>query len=219
MQAKRIMKRSVAALKKGRANSKNIDLFASTSSNHTSRTIMTAASHEPVPRSILTIKTQEDSVSTTIKSKKANKASVTFGNVEVRSHEIILGDNPAVSEGPPVTIDWEPFGYAGCTVEKYEEGRKSCIRSYFEMKMPAPTRFDILSRTTSTTMITKRSRETVQVKKQRLETRSQLYKAENEEKVERLVRGFRNLVTNRKKKERKYLEDSMHAISSSISSF
>ncbi len=95
MQAKRIMKRSVAALKKGRANSKNVDLLASTSSNHTSRTIMTAASHEPVPRSILTIKTQEDSVSTTIKSKKANEASVTFGNVEVRSHEIILGGQPS----------------------------------------------------------------------------------------------------------------------------
>ena len=68
-------------------------------------------------------------------------------------------------------------------------------------------------------MINKRSRETVQVKKQRLETRSQLYKAENEEKVERLVRGIRNLVTNKKKKERKYLEESMHSISSSISSF
>ena len=36
-----------------------------------------------------------------------NKRRVHFSNVEVREYPMILGDNPAVSSGPPITIDWE----------------------------------------------------------------------------------------------------------------
>eukprot|EP00565_Helicotheca_tamesis_P003160 CAMPEP_0185725620 /NCGR_PEP_ID=MMETSP1171-20130828/1833_1 /TAXON_ID=374046 /ORGANISM="Helicotheca tamensis, Strain CCMP826" /LENGTH=163 /DNA_ID=CAMNT_0028393791 /DNA_START=236 /DNA_END=729 /DNA_ORIENTATION=- len=33
-------------------------------------------------------------------------ASVTFGQVEVRVYGLTLGDNPACSDGPPLTLDW-----------------------------------------------------------------------------------------------------------------
>ncbi len=135
-----------------------------------------------------------------------NNLSVRFGDVEVRSHEIILGDNPAVSKGPPLTIEWAHYSSTICTVERFEEVRVPTIRNYHELKMPAPVRFDLLSRTHPTKDIVKRTKQVTEVKKQRLETTSTLYKANSQEKIERLSRGFRNLVTNRKKKEKEFLE-------------
>ena len=162
------------------------------------------------PQRCITIRTLGESLAKSTQEEKntllrKNNMSVKFGYVEMRSHEIILGDNPSVSGGPPITIAWEAFRVAACSVDQYEEKRESSIRNYHEMKIPSTLRFEMLSKTTPMSKISQRSRETSLVKKQRAETRSTLYRAQNEEKLERLVRGFRNLVTNKKKKEKKFL--------------
>jgi hypothetical protein len=137
---------------------------------------------------------------------KNKPLTVTFTDVEIRSHPIILGDNPAVSSGPPLTIDWDPSAVSVCAIDDYEKERQDHIRGFLEMKMPAEIRFQLLSQSHRTTEIAKRSKEMRNLRRQRLETTSMLYRSNNEEKIEKLLRGFRNLVTNKKKKEKKYME-------------
>ena len=178
-------------------------------------------------RNCMKAKTVEESLKTDLQTtaRKAPRGelSVSFSDVEVRSHEIILGDNPAVSKGPPLTIDWDAFKSTMCSVDKYEQDVReptncnytheqdvreptNCNYTYHEiaheMKMPSPVRFDLLSRTTPIKDIAKRMREANEVKKKRAETRSILHKARRrQEKLKRFTRGLKNLLTNKKKKE------------------
>jgi hypothetical protein len=164
-------------------------------------------------RNCMKVKTVEESlkinIQTTARKTSRGELSVSFSDVEVRSHEMILGDNPAVSKGPPLTIDWDAFETTMCSVDNYEDVREPTVRNYSEMKMPAPVRFELLSRTTATKDIFKRTREANELKKKRLETTSTLYKARSQEKLERFTRGFKNLVTNKKKKEKEFMAQAM----------
>jgi hypothetical protein len=47
---------------------------------------------------------------------------VHWGDVTISQHEIILGDNPAVSSGPPVTISWQAFDTVTLPIDIYEAG-------------------------------------------------------------------------------------------------
>lgn len=49
-----------------------------------------------------------------------SKRKIQFDHVVVRDYEMILGDNPSVGYGPPVTIDWDYVEYNPLPVDEYE---------------------------------------------------------------------------------------------------
>lgn len=69
-----------------------------------------------------------------------SKRKIHFGQVCVRDYGMILGDNPCVSYGPPVTIDWDYVEYKALQVDEYEFHRppRRCLRqmglNYFQRK-------------------------------------------------------------------------------------
>lgn len=69
-----------------------------------------------------------------------SKRRIHFGEVCVRDYGMILGDNPCVSYGPPVTIDWDYVEYNALPVDEYEFHRppRRCLRqmgmNYFQRK-------------------------------------------------------------------------------------
>ena len=67
-----------------------------------------------------------------------------FNHVDIRNYPIVLGDNPSVSKGAPISIDWEHFGECCFDVDKYEKVRKDERRTKAQMRIPHDVRYDIL---------------------------------------------------------------------------
>lgn len=69
---------------------------------------------------------------------------VSFHKVEIREYSRCIGDNPATTHGPPLSIDWE-YNVAGSyAVDEYEETRPPRRVSH-QMVVPGAIREDILS--------------------------------------------------------------------------
>ena len=57
------------------------------------------------------------------------RRAVTFHSVDVREYGVEIGDNPAVSIGPPLAIDWLYMPKGSESVDQYENKRRSKRRS------------------------------------------------------------------------------------------
>jgi len=53
-------------------------------------------------------------------SRKHPKREVHWGSVTLRDYDIILGDHPCCSYGPPITISWDYLQYESIDVDEYE---------------------------------------------------------------------------------------------------
>jgi len=83
--------------------------------------------------------------------RRRKKKKVHFGSVAVREYPMTLGDNPSVSFGCPVTIDWIYFAFAEVPVDLFEEKckRANLSKHYRHPRfflLSAVQREDILSR-------------------------------------------------------------------------
>mmetsp|Transcript_42233 Transcript_42233/g.61698 ORF Transcript_42233/g.61698 Transcript_42233/m.61698 type:complete len:243 (-) Transcript_42233:90-818(-) len=71
------------------------------------------------------------------------KQSVSFGAIEVRTHERMLGDHPCVSDGAPVTLGWKYNQQDAMPVDKYERARGP-TRQLDQLRIPREMRVQIL---------------------------------------------------------------------------
>jgi hypothetical protein len=71
------------------------------------------------------------------------KKSVSFHRIEIREHERALGDNPAVSKGPALSIGWGSVNALSLNVDEYEEFRPP-RRTRSELQMPPTVRRQLL---------------------------------------------------------------------------
>mmetsp|Transcript_16990 Transcript_16990/g.19444 ORF Transcript_16990/g.19444 Transcript_16990/m.19444 type:complete len:208 (+) Transcript_16990:155-778(+) len=133
----------------------------------------------------------------------------TFTTIEIREYPIILGDNPSVSQGAPLTIGWEHWNVVKWDFDEYEETRPA-RRSYVEMSVPMEMRYNVLERSGyKSGEIMRKVKEIKALKLQRMETTQQLYRSESHEKLEKVQRRLRNFFNcGQKKKEREYLKRS-----------
>lgn len=86
------------------------------------------------------------SITSTSTSSSRSSLSVTFSNVEIREYDIVLGDNPSCSCGPPLSLGWrfDEHKFNEIPLEDFEQSRISHRRSRLEMKMPSCLRYEIL---------------------------------------------------------------------------
>jgi hypothetical protein len=76
-------------------------------------------------------------------SSSSSHCGVRFGHVSIRQYPVIVGDNPAVSGGPPLSIGWEHDDEVTLDVVEYEEQRPP-RRKGREMLVPNDVRTDRL---------------------------------------------------------------------------
>lgn len=107
------------------------DLTTSTSSSLSTRSTndvlftRNSSLSDPTPRkSCLIIKTQHESLTLScndVRRRRRIDTSVRFSNVEFHFHGYILGDNPSITSGPPLSVEWESFYSPGTvSIEEYE---------------------------------------------------------------------------------------------------
>ena len=75
---------------------------------------------------------------------------VSFGFIEVREYLRCLGNNPAVTHGPPLSIDWEYCELGRFPLDEYESTRPP-HRCTNEMLIPGEVRESILLEQTDAT--------------------------------------------------------------------
>lgn len=134
---------------------------------------------------------------------------VRFDMVEIRCYPIILGDNPSVSCGPPLSIDWHPINTFTFQIDDYENTTKvdGDQREFGATLIPNDWREQLLLHEGVTKEELRQSnKEIKRIKINRLESRRLLYQFASSERNERIVRGLKNIVfAGKKRKEKEYL--------------
>lgn len=75
------------------------------------------------------------------------KRSISFGTIQIREHSLTCGDNPSVSYGTPLSLDWLSEDMEAIDVEDYEEYRSSpdyAVRTKRELMLNYYQRNDLL---------------------------------------------------------------------------
>lgn len=127
-------------------------------------------------------------------STNAARHKVSFGCVQFREHEIILGDNPSCSEGPPVSLGWGFKDRRPMNLEKCEQARSGTRRNKDEIYMPVAVREEMLfQRDYSRDELREVVCEICRIQNQRTETVKKLKFATCEEVFERAKRKARRI--------------------------
>jgi len=127
---------------------------------------------------------------------------VKFEDVTVREYFMIPGDNPSVSRGPPVTIEW----FHNCEeihdIEYYEKYRQDVRRRQDQMKMPPHVREDLLLNNGYTFLdLREYTKQATIIRRQRYRTIEMLHTDNVEEKIESLKRLVKRPFRSKEEKE------------------
>eukprot|EP00542_Grammatophora_oceanica_P014297 CAMPEP_0194040930 /NCGR_PEP_ID=MMETSP0009_2-20130614/12859_1 /TAXON_ID=210454 /ORGANISM="Grammatophora oceanica, Strain CCMP 410" /LENGTH=244 /DNA_ID=CAMNT_0038684225 /DNA_START=20 /DNA_END=751 /DNA_ORIENTATION=+ len=74
------------------------------------------------------------------------ESSVGFGNVEIHEFALTIGDSPAVSDGPPISLSWTETRHKVVEFERFERVRDGLRRSGPELEIDAGVRRELLLR-------------------------------------------------------------------------
>ena len=133
---------------------------------------------------------------------------MTYTTIDFHEHPVIVGDNPAVSRGPPLTLDWEAQNSYQLNVDEYEEARPE-RRRYVELLTSRSTRIELLRSSGYSRMeIRVLCKPVEETKKQRCATNQRIEADKRDELWEKISRKVSNWVTlgARKRRERRYFD-------------
>ena len=75
-----------------------------------------------------TLHSDESTAAETDSLESAPRRTVSFGRVQVHYHSVTMGDNPSVSDGMPVALDWKRVAQQVIDVDEFEQRkRKSAV--------------------------------------------------------------------------------------------
>lgn len=138
----------------------------------------------------------------------ATKKGVKFSTVTIQEYPMIPGDNPAVSDGVPVTVAWTNISSNTVTLEQYEEDCEVSRQHQYNIKMSSTyRRLLLLKLGFGEGEIQKAIREATEVQRQRAYTKTGLGQIRTHERMEFMSRKAKDILTLgfSKRKERAFL--------------
>lgn len=146
-------------------------------------------------------------MSATNETKTDTDSHVDFGHVEIRLYQRAISDNPSVTDGPPIGIDWTYDSEATFTVNEYEDERDCCRRSLDNLVIPRGMRQNILVEAGfSQKEIASAVRNALKAKNQRRQTINNLKAFAMEESVENMTRKVKKAFRFGKSKDLMYTQ-------------
>jgi len=142
---------------------------------------------------------------------------VSFSTLQFHFHPIVVGDNPAVSSGPPLTISWTAFQSIIVRIEEYERLNPDGPRLANEFFLSSNHRVNILTKigyskeeVREAAVLARRGRS------QRIQTNHQYKWDQTHAKLESITRVLHNLSTfgRYKRREKEFLDAFMTTPSS-----
>ena len=129
----------------------------------------------------------------------SRRPSVSFGSVQIRSYEQTLGDNPSVSYGPPISLDWEFEELEPLPLDAYE-GTRGLRRKPRQMMLNYYNRKNLLSWRFGHTEeeLKQAEAEMNKIKRRRAITRTLLPAQLVEEALQSAARKSKRYLANRK---------------------
>jgi hypothetical protein len=110
----------------------------------------TRPSLQPAHGGCMKVRTQTDSIcrkypssSSSSNESSSSRPNITFSVVAFHTHAIVLGDNPAVSVGPPLAMSWKAVESVSLDLEEYETSRPP-RRQKRDLIVPRTMRMDWL---------------------------------------------------------------------------
>lgn len=94
-------------------------------------------------KSSMSVRSLNESLHSSFSSSSKKFSNVSFQSVEIREYSPTLGDNPSVSQGPPMTLGWDYDKAEKIPIDHYEKN-KGRSRSSCEMVMPRFVREELL---------------------------------------------------------------------------
>ena len=124
-----------------------------------------------------------------------------YNSVSIREYPMVPGDNPAVSRGVPLSIDWEHQWEGSFLLDTYEA--KKTPRSQLEMRVPAEVRSQLLRQNGHSWKDIQSSTKIANItRRQRIKTIERLPTEKFDENIESFVKGFKNMFKGKKKDEK-----------------
>eukprot|EP00814_Leptocylindrus_danicus_P017681 CAMPEP_0116024918 /NCGR_PEP_ID=MMETSP0321-20121206/12669_1 /TAXON_ID=163516 /ORGANISM="Leptocylindrus danicus var. danicus, Strain B650" /LENGTH=169 /DNA_ID=CAMNT_0003496873 /DNA_START=350 /DNA_END=860 /DNA_ORIENTATION=+ len=129
-----------------------------------------------------------------VESMNEARRKVSFGAVQFREHELVLGDNPSCSMGPPVSLGWGFKDRRPMNLDLFEQARSGTRRNDKEFYMPTCVREEMLfERDYSRAELREVVTEIGRIQHQRTETVKKLKFAPCEEVFEKARRKLRRV--------------------------
>ena len=134
---------------------------------------------------------------------------IKFGKISIREYELLPGDNPSVSTGPPIQLGWGSIEHYDGSVDEFESKRNGQRRMYTQLRIPETIRRQMLELFGhSKQEIDYCTRQALVVRKKRLRSLATSEAFPHlEENFERLSRLFSTPFRRGKKKTKKELGD------------
>ena len=118
--------------------------------------------------------------------------SVRFSSVDIRDYSLCIGDNPSVSRGVPISLDWDYDEEHSHDINNYEHSRFGDRRESEALKLPSLQRVQVLKKLGySRGEINEQVKEVVKVKQKRILTRR---KVEREDRVKASWKAIRKTI-------------------------